>query len=1092
MMPITTAEEKAQRRLEVKARSTLMMGIPNEYQLKFNSIKDAKKLLEAVENRFCRNATTKKTQRNLLKQQYENFTAPSSEMLDQTFDWLQKLVSQLELLDENISQEDANQKLIRSLSPEWNTHAVVWRNKADLDTMSMNDLYNNLKVYEPEVKGMSSSSSSTQNMPFVSSSNNNTSCTNRAVNIAQAVNIAHGVSTASTQVNTANFTNIDNLSDTVICAFFTSQPNNPQLIHKNLQQIHPDDIEEMDLRWQMAMLTMRTRRFLKNTGRKLTVNGNKSLGFDKSKVECYNCHKRRHFARECRAPRNQDSQNKEISRRSMHVETSTSTALVSCDGLGGYDWSDQVEEGPNYALMAFSSSSLDSEVSNDSICLKYVEEKLEVYKANESIYLQDIKGLKFEINLGEITIRELRKKLETVQKEKDGIQLNVNKFEHASKSLNKLIECQIVDNCKKGLGYEKYNAVPPPYTGNFMPPTPDLSFTGLDGFVNKPIVENHKAMSSKEEPKVVRKCDNAPIIEDWVSDDEKEDVDCNYHQKQFQNQKMVKLFWNNAQRVNHQNFAKKTHPCAKKNMVPRAVLIKSGLVSVNTARQVNAAHSKTTVNVARPMGKEVNTARPKAVVNAVKGNNFNVVRPQLVGKVVLWCFLYFVGGEERLMKVKEESEESEENLVDRKVKVIRCDNGTEFKNREMNQFCEMKGILRKFSVARTPQQNGVAERRNRTLIEAVRTMLVDSKLPTTFWAEAVNTACYVQNRVLVVKPHNKTPYELFHGRTPTLSFMRPFGCPVTILNTIDHLGKFDGKADEGFFVGYSLNSKGGAEAFRVFNSRTRIVEENLHIRFSESTPNVVGSGPDWLFDIDALTRTMNYEPIVAEKAKKSVRLMMEKLFEMKLELILFWFTVKAKTINREVQLHALVDSKKIIITESIVRRDLQLEDEEGAECLPNSTIFEQLPLMGAKNTAWNEFSSTMASAIICLATNQKFNFSKYIFEKKKAEQRPQQDNEIVKFEKEGQKIEKRNRTKKLGEAASKHGGGFNAIDADVVERGQKIGVDHQLTKRLKAQEQEELSNAEKATLFQQLLEKRRKHFAAKRAKEKRNKPPTKS
>ncbi|GKA90879.1 putative ribonuclease H-like domain-containing protein [Tanacetum coccineum] len=200
-----------------------------------------------------------------------------------------------------------------------------------------------------------------------------------------------------------------------------------------------------------------------------------------------------------------------------------------------------------------------------------------------------------------------------------------------------------------------------------------------------------------------------------------------------------------------------------------------------------------------------------------------------------------------------------ENLVDHKVKVIRCDNGTEFKNREMNQFCEMKGILRQFSVARTPQQNGVAERRNRTLIEAARTMLADSKLPTTFWAEAVNTACYVQNRVLVVKPHNKTLYELFHGRTPTLSFMRPFGCPVTILNIKDHLGIFDGKADEGFFVGYSLNSK----AFRVFNSRTRIVEENLHIRFSESTPNVVGSGPDWLFDIDALTRTMNYEPIVA-------------------------------------------------------------------------------------------------------------------------------------------------------------------------------------------------------------------------------------
>ncbi|GKA47012.1 retrovirus-related pol polyprotein from transposon TNT 1-94 [Tanacetum coccineum] len=110
-----------------------------------------------------------------------------------------------------------------------------------------------------------------------------------------------------------------------------------------------------------------------------------------------------------------------------------------------------------------------------------------------------------------------------------------------------------------------------------------------------------------------------------------------------------------------------------------------------------------------------------------------------------------------------------------------------------------------------------------TLMRLARTLIAraDSKLPTTFWAEAVNTACYVQNRVLVVKPHNKTPYELFHSRTPTLSFMRPFGCLVTILNTIDHLGKFDGKADEGFFVGYSLNSK----AFRVFSSRTRIVEE---------------------------------------------------------------------------------------------------------------------------------------------------------------------------------------------------------------------------------------------------------------------------
>ncbi|GKC23182.1 ribonuclease H-like domain-containing protein [Tanacetum coccineum] len=177
-----------------------------------------------------------------------------------------------------------------------------------------------------------------------------------------------------------------------------------------------------------------------------------------------------------------------------------------------------------------------------------------------------------------------------------------------------------------------------------------------------------------------------------------------------------------------------------------------------------------------------------------------------------------------------------ENLIDLKVKVIRCDNGTEFKNRVMNQFCEMKGIKRDFTVARTSQQNGVAERKNRTLIEAARTMLANSKLPTTFWAETVNTAC----------------------RKHALSFMRPFGYPVTILNTIDHLGKFDGKADEGFFVGYFTNSK----AFRVFNNRTRIVEENLHVQFSENTPNIAGSGSNWLFDIDALTKSINYKPVV--------------------------------------------------------------------------------------------------------------------------------------------------------------------------------------------------------------------------------------
>ncbi|GJR98097.1 hypothetical protein Tco_0270271 [Tanacetum coccineum] len=236
VMPITTTKDKAQKRLKVKARSILMMGIPNEQQLKFNSIKDAKQLLEAVEKRF--------------------------EMLDQTFDRLQKLVSQLELLDEKLSQKDVNQ--------------------------------------------------------------NNTSSTN------EAVNTTHEVSTTSTQVNAVHSTNIDNLSDAVIY-----------------------DMEEMDLRWQIAMLTMRARRFLKNTGRKLT--------------------------------------NKESSRRSVPVETSNSTALVLCDGLGGYDWSDHAEEGPNYALMAFSSSSSDLKVSNDSTSSKSCLETIESLKSQNDQLLKDLK-----------------------------------------------------------------------------------------------------------------------------------------------------------------------------------------------------------------------------------------------------------------------------------------------------------------------------------------------------------------------------------------------------------------------------------------------------------------------------------------------------------------------------------------------------------------------------------------------------------------------------------------------------------------------------------------------------------------------------
>nr|GEX23490.1 hypothetical protein [Tanacetum cinerariifolium] len=230
-------------------------------------------------------------------EQYKFFITSSSEVLDQTFDRLQKLISQLKIHGE---KEPARV-----------------------------NLYNNMKMYKPEIKGASSSNTNIQNVPFVSS--------NSTSSITGAVNTAHGISTASTQAIFVNSTTIDNLSDAVICSLFTSQPNTPQLDNEDLQHIHPHDLEDMDLRWQMTMLTMRARRFLKNTGRKFSLNSNETIGFDKSKVECYNCHKRGHFAMECRASIIQDTKHKESIRGTVPVETDASAALVSCDGLGYND-----------------------------------------------------------------------------------------------------------------------------------------------------------------------------------------------------------------------------------------------------------------------------------------------------------------------------------------------------------------------------------------------------------------------------------------------------------------------------------------------------------------------------------------------------------------------------------------------------------------------------------------------------------------------------------------------------------------------------------------------------------------------------------
>nr|GEZ34440.1 ribonuclease H-like domain-containing protein [Tanacetum cinerariifolium] len=324
------------------------------------------------------------------------------------------------------------------------------------------------------------------------------------ISVVQTVSTVTSVFAASTKILVSTLPNVDHLSDVVIYSFFASQSNSLQLDNGDLKQIDVDDLEDMDLKWQMAMLTMRAKRFLQRTGRNLGANGTISIRFDMSKVECYNCHKRGHFARECRSPK--DTRNKEIQRRNVSVETSTFNALVSqCDGVGSYDWSFQADEEPtNYALMVFTSSSSDNEVApcskacakayatlqshydkltNDlrksqfdvlsyKTGLEYVEARIVVYQQNESVFEEDIKLLKLDVMLRDNALVEL-----------------------SSESDVSMPTSPVHDRYKSGEGH---HVVPPPYTVLPVEPSP-----------TKP----HKDLSHSNRP-------SAPIIEDWVSDSE--------------------------------------------------------------------------------------------------------------------------------------------------------------------------------------------------------------------------------------------------------------------------------------------------------------------------------------------------------------------------------------------------------------------------------------------------------------------------------------------------------------------------------------------------------------------------------------------
>nr|GEW18159.1 hypothetical protein [Tanacetum cinerariifolium] len=730
----TTTEQRFARKNELNARGTLLMALPDKHQLKFNSHKDSKTLMEAIEKR------------------------------------LQKLISQLEILGVSLSQEDINLKFLRRLPSEWRTHTLIWRNKTDLEEQSLDDLFNSLKIYEAEVKSSSFAGTTTQNIAYVSSSNTDST--------TEPVSAAVSVSAVCVKIHVSSLLHVDSLSNAVIYLFFTSQSSSPQLDNDDLKQINVDDLEEMDLKWQMAMLTMRARRFLQRTGRTLRENGPTSVGFDMSKVECYNYHRKGHFARECRSPKNtRRSAAAETQRRNVPVEASTSNALVSqCDGVGSYDWSFQAEEEPaNYALMAFSSSSSssDNEVASCSkACLESVEARLLVYKQNESVFEEDIKLLKLEVKLRDNALVSLRQTLKKAEQERDDLKLKLEKCQTTSKNLTELLASQT--NAKTGLGYnsqvftramfdcDNYLSL---WSDESLPPSP------IYGSPTKPDLD----LSHTNRP-------SAPIIEDWVSDSEDEYEtktpqnvlsfvqstkqvkslrnrkacfvcksldhlikDCDYHEKKI----AQPTARNHAHRGNHKQHASMTHQNPQKHMVPAAVLTQSKLVPITVVRLVSTDVPK--IKVTRPRhAKPVVTkpnSPPKRHINRSPSPKAVILLSGLLLLRLQWLML-LRGNPQHALKDKE--------VID-----SGCSRHMTGNMSYLSDFEELNGGYVAFG---------------------------DSLLPIPFWAEAVNTACYVKNRVLVTKPHNKTPYELLHGRTPS-------------------------------------------------------------------------SGPTWLFDIDTLTKTMNYQPV---------------------------------------------------------------------------------------------------------------------------------------------------------------------------------------------------------------------------------------
>nr|GEV81925.1 hypothetical protein [Tanacetum cinerariifolium] len=784
---------------ELKARGTLLMALPDKHPLKFNIQKDAKYLMDAIEKRFGGNKETKKVQKTLLKKQYENFIGSSSESLDQIHDRLQKLISQLEILRESLSQEDINLKFLRSLPTEWRTHTLIWINKTDLEEQSLDDPLNSLKIYENEVKSSSSTSPTTQNIAFMSSQN----------------------------------TNSTNESVSAIASVYAASTKVPVSVLPNVDTLNADDLEEMDLKWQMAMLTMRARRFLQRIGRNLGSNGTTSIGFDMSKVECYNCHRRGHFARECRSPR--DTRNKDTQRRNVPVENSTSNALVSqC------------------------SSSSDNEVAS---CSKACTKAYATLQYHYDKLTNDLRKSQFDVLSYKTGLESVEARLVF-----NGIVFDSDELISYESDVS-MPPSPVHDRYKSGEGY---HVVPPPYTRIFIPPTPDLVFHDAPTATKTvPTAFNIEPRTIKPNNDVSTHRPSAHIIEDWVLTQK-----MNMREPYYEGKSSALCKDDTSPTLWH--------------FVPTTVLTRSRLVPLNTARPVTTAVPHTKVQHQRPTKYAVNKPHspPRRTINHRPSNKTsNFFKKLLLLRLTSQSWLrspkdtdllfHMHGNPQQALKEKEVIDNGCSRHITGNISYLsdfeainggyvafggnpkggkitgKCkirtgkldfDDVYFVKELKFNLFCILQMCDKMNSVLFTDTECIVLSsdckllddnhvqlrvpRENNMYNVDLKNIVPSGDLTCLFTKATLDESNLWHKRLGYI--NFKTMNKLVKG------FMRPFGCPVTILNTLDPLGKFDGKADEGFLVGYS-----------------------------ENQPNVAGSGPTWLFDIDTLTQSMNYQPVVA-------------------------------------------------------------------------------------------------------------------------------------------------------------------------------------------------------------------------------------